>query len=75
MRRPSVADQATRAERARIAALTPAERVVLALELGERDLAAYAHAHGLGRGDARRALERARQAGRRRAASLEALLE
>jgi len=49
--------------------------VALALELGERDLAAYANAHGLDRETARRALERARQAGRRRSGCLEALLE
>ena len=74
MRRPSVADQFAPAERARVAGLTPSERVALALELGERDLASYAHAHGIDRAAARRALERGRQAGRRRSACMEALL-
>jgi hypothetical protein len=74
VRRPSVADQTAHEERARGAALSPAERVALALELGERDLAAYAHAHGLSPVAARRALERRRQAGRRRSSRLEALL-
>jgi len=74
MRRFSVADESARAERARAAALSPAERVALALSLGERDIAAYADAHGIDRSSARRALERARQAGRRRSACIEALL-
>ena len=57
-----------------MAALSPGERVTLALSLGERDVAAYADAHGIDRMTARRALESHRQAGRRRSACIEALL-
>ena len=45
--------------------MTPAERLAEALRLGQRDIAAYAAAHGLERDGARRELERAAQAGRR----------
>ena len=48
------------------AALTPSERIARALALGERDLAAYMQAHGVDRETARRALDRGKQAGRRR---------
>jgi hypothetical protein len=45
--------------------MTAAERVAEALRLGDRTVTAYAAAHGLVRDAARRALERAAQAGRR----------
>jgi hypothetical protein len=75
MRRRSVADELARAEQERIASLSPGERVALALELGERSLADYAAAHGIGREAARKEFERERQAGRRPSGCIEALLE
>ena len=45
--------------------MTSAERLAEALRLGQRDIAAYATAHGLEWDEARRELERAAQAGRR----------
>jgi hypothetical protein len=50
--------------RDRLARMTPGERLQEALELGQRDIAAYASAHGVDRLEARRQLERAAQAGR-----------
>ena len=75
MRRRSVADELERAERERIARLSPAERVELALALGERSIADYAAAHRLDCDTARKQIERERQAGRRPSACIEALLE
>jgi hypothetical protein len=75
MRRRSVADELVRAELESSAALSSSERVALALALGERSIADYAAAHGLDREAARKQLERERQAGRRRSACIEALLE
>ena len=46
--------------------MSDGERVAEALALGEQAISAYAAAHGLDRGEARRRLERAAQAGRRR---------
>ena len=74
MRRPSVAEEASRAERARVAALSASERVALALALGERDLAAWCAARGVDRETGRLELERRRQAGRRPSRCIEALL-
>jgi hypothetical protein len=74
MRRKSVADGLAEAERRRVAALAVDERVRLALELGERSLAAYCAATGLDRDGARRRVERRRQARRRRSGCIEALL-
>jgi hypothetical protein len=65
MRRVSVADDLRRRERERVAALSPAERVAEALALGERDLEIHRAKRGLGRKEARREIERARQQGRR----------
>jgi hypothetical protein len=75
MRRKSVADELARAERERVSALSCEERISLALALGERSIADFAAAQGLDRAEARRRLERERQAGRRRSACIEALLE
>jgi DNA-directed RNA polymerase specialized sigma24 family protein len=75
MRRRSVAEELERAERERMASLSPAERVELALALGERSIADYAAAHGVDRDTARKRTERERQAGRRYSACIEALLE
>ena len=52
-------------DRERLARMTPDERVQEALALGQRDIAAYAAAHGVDHQEARRQLERAAQAGRR----------
>ena len=46
--------------------LTPSERVRLALELGARDLTAFAAAQGLTREEAARRIRSAAQRGRRR---------
>ena len=45
--------------------MTPGERMVEALRLGQEAITAYAAAHGVDREEARRRLERAAQAGRR----------
>lgn len=52
--------------RDRLRRMTAVERLAEALSLGQRAIAAYAAAHGLERDAARRELERAAQAGRRR---------
>jgi hypothetical protein len=49
----------------RLARLTADQRLQEALELGQRDIAAYAAYHGVDPQEARRQLERAAQAGRR----------
>jgi hypothetical protein len=74
MRRPSTADALRETERQRIAALTASERVELALQLGERDLALYSQSHDVSRVAARRELDVRRQARRRKSACIEALL-
>jgi hypothetical protein len=72
----SVADRLRREEREALRRLSPAERVALALALGERDLELFRHASrpSLGREEAGRLLERQRQAGRRRSACVEAVI-
>jgi cell division inhibitor SulA len=60
-----VADAMRRGEQERIARMTPGERMVEALRLGQEAIAAYAAAHGLDREEARRRLKRAAQVGRR----------
>ena len=62
--RSAVADELRATQRAREARMTPGARVRLALALGERDLRAYAAAHGLGLAEAYRQLRDAAQAGR-----------
>jgi hypothetical protein len=47
--RSKVADAVARERRARLAALTPAERVALAARLGEEGLATYVTTHGVDR--------------------------
>jgi hypothetical protein len=61
----SVADALRRELKQAQAALTPDERVRLALKLGERDLGIFMQASGLGEPAARLELARRRQAGRR----------
>lgn len=72
----SVADELRNEDRARLAAMSPAERVALALALGDRDLETFrlAHVPPLSRDEARRVLERRRQAGRRRSRCIEELI-
>lgn len=74
MRRPSAADALRDDERQRIAALSASDRVELALQLGERDLALYAQSHGIALDVARREMDLRRQARRRKSACIEALL-
>ncbi len=74
MRRQSVADSLRESERSRVASLTAAERVRLALELGRRSLEAYCATSGLAPERARVLLERRAQAGRRKSRCLEDLL-
>jgi len=63
----SVADGVKAAQRRALAALSPAERVRLALRLGARDLETFRLAHDppLAAPDAVRVLRRRRQQGRR----------
>jgi hypothetical protein len=63
----SVADLLRAQDRAAIDALSPAERVALALALGRRDLETFrlAHEPPLDPAEGARLLERRRQAGRR----------
>jgi hypothetical protein len=72
----SVADRLRAESRADLSPRTPAERVVLALALGARDLGLFADAQvpPLDRRVAARLLERRRQAGRRRSRCLEELI-
>ena len=73
----SVADAFRREDRAQMLALGAAERVALALELGKRDLESFRRAAepALPRDEAVRALERRRQASRRRSACIESIIE
>jgi hypothetical protein len=63
----SVADDLRDDTRATVAALTPGERVALALALGARDVEAFRRASNPppSQADAARLIERRRQAGRR----------
>lgn len=74
MRESGVANVLRKGEREMVARLSASERVALALELGKRDLEAYASARGVALTEARRELERRRQARRRPSACIEALL-
>jgi hypothetical protein len=46
-------------------AMSPARRMLLALELGDDDVALYSAVHGVDKEEARRILQRQRQSGRR----------
>ena len=72
----SVADLLREEDREAVLALTPDERVCLALVLGERDLELFRLAHDppLPREEATRRLERKRQKGRRPARCIEELI-
>lgn len=65
MARSKVADELQQADAAAIAAMSPAERLELAFELGRRGVEMYMTAHNVDRETAARALKRASQAGRR----------
>jgi hypothetical protein len=60
----SVAEALRRATIAANRAMSPAERLALALRLGDDDAALFAAAHGLSRAEAVRTLRRQRQNGR-----------
>lgn len=62
--RSSVADDLRQRDRHREAALTPEQRIALALALGRRDLRVFAEAHGLSLAEARRELRALAQRGR-----------
>jgi hypothetical protein len=72
----SVADGLREEDRHAIAALSPAQRVALALRLGARDLETFrlAQRPPLAAAAARRELERRRQRGRRPSRCLEELI-
>jgi len=70
----SVLDRRRDEDRGAVLALTAAERVALALALGERDLEAFRRARGLSRVDAARILDRQKQYGRRASACLAVLI-
>ena len=71
----SVAESLSEQSRARLRAMTPAERVSEALKLGARAVEVYGAAHELGRDDARRRLERGAQAGRRASRVMREIIE
>ena len=72
----SVADLFRAEDQRELWALTPAERVALALALGARDLETFRAAQSppLDPAEAARELERRRQAGRRRSRCIEELI-
>lgn len=60
----SVADDLRRESARELARLSPAERIALALQLGDEDVALYRAAHHVGDAEARATLRRARAHGR-----------
>ncbi|OLB93828.1 MAG: hypothetical protein AUH30_19255 [Candidatus Rokubacteria bacterium 13_1_40CM_68_15] len=70
----SVLDRLRDEDREALLALTPTQRVTVALSLGERDLEAFRRASGLSRAEAARVLERQKQHGRRVSGCLAALI-
>ena len=70
----SVLDRLRDEDRDALLALTPTQRVTVALALGERDLEAFRRARGLSRAEAARVLERQKQHGRRASRCLAALI-
>jgi hypothetical protein len=65
MARSKVAEALRAEDAAAVAAMTPAERLELAFELGKRGVEMYMSAHHVDRATAARDLKRASQAGRR----------
>lgn len=70
----SVADEFRERDREAILRLSPAERMELAFQLGEADLAAFCQAQGVDRETGIRLLQRRRQAGRTPSACMDALI-
>jgi hypothetical protein len=60
----SIADDLRRESMRALAGLTAAERVALALRLGDEDVALHRSAHGITERESRAALKRARAIGR-----------
>jgi hypothetical protein len=67
--RSRTAEAIDRDRAARIAALTPEERVALALRLADQGLAAFMSAHNVDRATAMTRIKATRRLGRRRSAS------
>ncbi|HET8540998.1 MAG TPA: hypothetical protein VFL83_14085 [Anaeromyxobacter sp.] len=65
----SVADELKREDRARLAALSPGERIALSVRLAEAAIEVLRAARGLSRGDAVALARRVRRSGRRASAS------
>jgi hypothetical protein len=74
VRRPSVADELRIAQRAHVSSLAPGERILLALALGRRSLAALCSGGSLSAEQALRLREQRLQVRRRASSCLEALL-
>jgi hypothetical protein len=70
----SVVDDLRVEDRARAMRMTPAQRVAVAFALWDRDLETFCNANGLRRDEARRILERRRQAGRVRSRCIEEII-
>lgn len=70
----SVADDLRREQITRLSTLTAAERIALSVRLGEEAARTYAHLNGVSVTEAKRALQRQRQVGRRPSACHAALL-
>ena len=68
-----VADEVREAQTREVLAMTPGERVELALRLGDEAVATFAAARGLTHDEARRALQREGQRGRRYSRCIEEL--
>ena len=69
-----MADDLKARDRDRLQGMTPEERVARALALGRRDREIFGAVQGLTSEDARRALERQRQLGRRRCRCIRELI-
>lgn len=71
--RSKLAEQLRRDTDERMRQMTASDRMALALRLGERALRNFAHARGLTRAEAMRALQRESQRGRRYSRCMEEL--
>jgi hypothetical protein len=67
-----VAHAVSQERREQLAAMTPADRVALAVRLGDQGLASYMATHGLDRQTAIARIRATRRLGRRRSASADA---
>ena len=70
--RSAVAHAVSEEQREQLAAMTPAERVALAVRLGEEGIASYMATHGLDRQTAIARIRATRRVGRRSSASADA---